>query len=345
MESCTLCEHWSAHKAHASRPAHARRAGAQGGRPLRAEPAGRHRPLDRTTGAIVLRRAARRARSATPARSCWPRGEVDLSLLDARSTTLVYKLAITMPGCLTQDDRERAQAQARALGPQPRDATAPGSALNMMTEGARGLPRLPRGQKDCREADFLLLRRRLAEGADVGRRARRGDARRGPTAAMRRPTPSTAPAPVQLRIRALAPRDLAGVVRIDAHPHRRAQAGLLEADLSRVPRAGARPRARRPRRRGGRRARRLSCSARCAPSSSAPSPAAGSSRSASIRARRGTASASALLDEACRRFRALACRTVRTMVRRNDVPVLTFFRANGFAGGRTCSSRWTCGAE
>ena len=48
-------------------------------------------------------------------------------------------------------------------------------------------------------------------------------------------------------------------------------------------------------------------------------------------ARRGIASA--LLAEACRRLRASGVSTIRTMVRRNDVPVLTFFRTNGFAGG------------
>jgi len=43
--------------------------------------------------------------------------------------------------------------------------------------------------------------------------------------------------------------------------------------------------------------------------------------------------ASALLDEAVRRLRQAGVTTVRTMVRRNNVPVLTFFRTNGFAGG------------
>jgi ribosomal protein S18 acetylase RimI-like enzyme len=41
----------------------------------------------------------------------------------------------------------------------------------------------------------------------------------------------------------------------------------------------------------------------------------------------------AMLEEACRRLRASGVSTIRTMVRRNDVPVLTFFRTNGFAGG------------
>lgn len=43
--------------------------------------------------------------------------------------------------------------------------------------------------------------------------------------------------------------------------------------------------------------------------------------------------ASRLLDEACRRFVAAKLSKLRTMVRRDDVPVLSFFRANGFIGG------------
>jgi GNAT superfamily N-acetyltransferase len=43
--------------------------------------------------------------------------------------------------------------------------------------------------------------------------------------------------------------------------------------------------------------------------------------------------ATGLLAIACRRFRTAGIRRVRTMVGRNDVPVLSFFRANGFVGG------------
>lgn len=42
---------------------------------------------------------------------------------------------------------------------------------------------------------------------------------------------------------------------------------------------------------------------------------------------------SALVTEACVRFRAAHVTTVRTMVRRNDVPLLSFFRSNAFVGG------------
>ena len=41
-------------------------------------------------------------------------------------------------------------------------------ALNMMTEGRAGFRAFNEGSKACREADFLLLRRRMAEGATWG---------------------------------------------------------------------------------------------------------------------------------------------------------------------------------
>jgi ribosomal protein S18 acetylase RimI-like enzyme len=46
-----------------------------------------------------------------------------------------------------------------------------------------------------------------------------------------------------------------------------------------------------------------------------------------------TGVAGMLMDEARRRFLAADLTTVRTMVRRNDVPVLSFFRTQGFVGG------------
>jgi ribosomal protein S18 acetylase RimI-like enzyme len=55
--------------------------------------------------------------------------------------------------------------------------------------------------------------------------------------------------------------------------------------------------------------------------------------------------ASALLAEASKRLRASGVTTIRTMVRRNDVPVLTFFRTNGFAGGPYVQLEWTPDGE
>lgn len=43
--------------------------------------------------------------------------------------------------------------------------------------------------------------------------------------------------------------------------------------------------------------------------------------------------ASDLLQNACVRFSRLGVDKVRTMVERNDIPVMAFFRSNGFVGG------------
>ncbi len=43
--------------------------------------------------------------------------------------------------------------------------------------------------------------------------------------------------------------------------------------------------------------------------------------------------ASRLLEECCRRFRGAGVSRVRTMVVRNDIRVLSFFRSNGFSAG------------
>lgn len=59
--------------------------------------------------------------------------------------------------------------------------------------------------------------------------------------------------------------------------------------------------------------------------------------------RRGRASA--LLDEARRRFAALGVRALRTMVLRNDVPFLSLFRSQGFVGGPFVQLELDMGAD
>ncbi len=61
------------------------------------------------------------------------------------------------------------------------------------------------------------------------------------------------------------------------------------------------------------------------------------------RLRRGIASG--LLNEARRRFRRAGVRTVRTMIRRDDVPLMSFFRSSGFVGGRFLQLESAIGAE
>ncbi len=166
MESCTLCEHWSAYKAYRL------------GLVTKVVPGlkvdGQYVPnplviTDRwmEDGQIVYGEFKTGAEREA-GKQLFAKGKVDLSRLDEEVNQLVFKLANTFPGCLSQDDRERAQAQARALGSQQGKQPRVARPINMMTEGRAGFRAFHEGSKACREADFLLLRRRLAEGATWG---------------------------------------------------------------------------------------------------------------------------------------------------------------------------------
>jgi 6-oxo-cyclohex-1-ene-carbonyl-CoA hydrolase len=166
MESCTLCEHWSAHKA------------------LRMGLVTRIVPALRVHGEFVpnpmvvtdrhydefgravhgeFREGAERAAAKEQLKS----GEIDLSLLDREVDALITSLAMTMPGCLTKTV-ESVRKHKLAHWDRNRETNRAWLGLNMMTEGRAGFRAFHEGTKACREADFLLLRRRLAEGATWG---------------------------------------------------------------------------------------------------------------------------------------------------------------------------------
>jgi 6-oxocyclohex-1-ene-carbonyl-CoA hydrolase len=166
MESCTLCEHWSAHRAHRL------------GLVARLVPALKvdgnfvANPLVVTDrwmdefGRVVhgeFKTGAEREKG----KQVLARGEVDLALLDAAVNELVWKLANTMPGCLTKTI-ESVRKHKLEHWDRNRESNRAWLALNMMNEGRAGFRAFNEGTKDCREADFLLLRRRLAEGASWG---------------------------------------------------------------------------------------------------------------------------------------------------------------------------------
>lgn len=165
MESCTLCEQWSAHKAQrlglVSRVVPALQVDGQFvPNPLvitdRWIDAGQmvygefKTGADRDAGKAVL-----------------ARGTVDLTLLDREVDQLIFKLANTMPGCLTKT-LESVRKHKLEHWDRNRESNRAWLALNMMTEGRAGFRAFHEGSKTCREADFLLLRQRLAEGAAWG---------------------------------------------------------------------------------------------------------------------------------------------------------------------------------
>jgi 6-oxo-cyclohex-1-ene-carbonyl-CoA hydrolase len=162
MESCTLCEPWSAHKAHRlgllldTVPA------------LKVDGEWTANPLvvtDRWIGdggrlayGEPLSGEAKREGKARLAA-----GTIDLSRLDDRVESLVWRLANTMPGCLTKTV-ESVRKHKLGHWDRNRESNRAWLALNMMTEGRAGFRAFHEGSKQCREADFILLRQRLAAG-------------------------------------------------------------------------------------------------------------------------------------------------------------------------------------
>jgi len=163
MESSTLCEHWSAHKAH------------RHGLLTKIVPAlkvdGKFVPnplvvTDRWVDAMgnIVFGEKKSGDELAAGKALLKSGEVDLSLLDDACDGLVWSLTNTMPGCLSKTI-ESVRKHKLAHWDRNRETNRAWLALNMMTEGRAGFRAFHEGSRACREADFVLLRRRLAEGA------------------------------------------------------------------------------------------------------------------------------------------------------------------------------------
>jgi 6-oxo-cyclohex-1-ene-carbonyl-CoA hydrolase len=162
MESCTLCEHWSAHKAYRmgllTRIAPA----------LRVDGELMPNPLVVTDRWIddrgrIVYGERKEGEELAEGKALLKRGEIDLSTLDAEVNRLVWSLANTMPGCLTKTI-ESVRKHKLVHWDKNRESNRAWLGLNMMTEGRTGFRAFHEGTKECREADFLFLRRALAEG-------------------------------------------------------------------------------------------------------------------------------------------------------------------------------------
>ncbi len=166
MESCTLCEHWSAHKAYRM------------GLLTKLVPAlkvdGEYVPnplviTDRWVddmGQIVYGER-RGGEEKAKAKELMSQGEVDLSLLDTTVDSLITSLVMTFPGCLSKTI-ESVRKHKLAHWDKNREGNRAWLGLNMMTEGRAGFRAFNEGSRECREADLILLRQRLADGAKWG---------------------------------------------------------------------------------------------------------------------------------------------------------------------------------
>jgi 6-oxo-cyclohex-1-ene-carbonyl-CoA hydrolase len=163
MESCTLCETWSAHKAVRlgliSRVVSALKIdGEFVPNPLVVT----DRWIDDRGNIVYGERRTGEAKAA--AKQTLASGELDLSQLDREVESFAYSLAMTMPGCLAKTI-ESVRKHKLEHWDRNRETNRAWLGLNMMTEGRTGFRAFHEGTKACREADFLLLRRRLAEGS------------------------------------------------------------------------------------------------------------------------------------------------------------------------------------
>ena len=92
------------------------------------------------------------------------RGAVDLTLLDEAVEQLCTKLLYTMPDCLIKTI-ESLRKHKLEHWDRNKESNRAWLALNMMTEANAGFRAFHYGTRQQREVDFVLLRRRLAQGA------------------------------------------------------------------------------------------------------------------------------------------------------------------------------------
>ena len=163
MESCVLCESWSAHQAlrlglvNEIFPA------------LKVDGAFVPNPLvvtDRLVdewGRIVLG-DDRTGDELARGKELLARGTIDLSRLDDGVDRLVTKIMMTMPDCTTKTV-ESLRKHKLEHWDRNRESNRAWLALNMMTEAKAGFRAFHEGTRETgREVDFIELRRRLAEG-------------------------------------------------------------------------------------------------------------------------------------------------------------------------------------
>ena len=163
-DSLSLCEPWSAHKAirlgllNEIVPVHRRGDGAFIANPLiitdrYADELGRIVFGESKTGA-ALESGKAEAKACT----------IDLSRLDEAINRLATKLLYTFPDC-TRKTLESLRKKKLEHWFQNAETSRSWLSLNMNTEATAGFAAFHYGDKSQREIDFILLRKRLAEGA------------------------------------------------------------------------------------------------------------------------------------------------------------------------------------
>ncbi|TAK49447.1 MAG: 6-oxocyclohex-1-ene-1-carbonyl-CoA hydratase [Xanthobacteraceae bacterium] len=162
MESGTLCEPWSAHKAYRL------------GVVLDIVPAlkvdGKFVPnplvvTDRYLDEFgrIIHGEPKTGDELAKGKEILAKGTVDLSLLDQKVEELCSKLLLTFPECLTKSFEELRKPKLDAWNRNKENSRA-WLALNMMTEARTGFRAFNEGPRNDREINFVTLRQALAQG-------------------------------------------------------------------------------------------------------------------------------------------------------------------------------------
>lgn len=167
MDSGTLCEPWSAHKAYRTgivtdiAPA------------LKVDGKFIPNPLVETQRWVdeygrIVHGEPKTGAALAEGKALLAKGVVDLSMLDRLVDALCAKLLSTFPDCLTKTFEELRRPKIEAWN-RNKESSRAWLALNMMTEARAGFRAFNEGTKDNREVDFVALRQAMARGEGWGR--------------------------------------------------------------------------------------------------------------------------------------------------------------------------------
>jgi len=163
MESCTVCDPWSAHEAMRYHllteitPA------------LKVDGKFIPNPLvytdkwiDETSGEIIYGKM-KSGEQLSEAKKLMKKGQVDLSLLDNAVENLCTKLMMLFPNCLNKTINSIRKHKLEHWD-KNKESNRDWLALNMMTEAKAGFQAFNDGPKGNREVDFIKMRQLLAKG-------------------------------------------------------------------------------------------------------------------------------------------------------------------------------------
>ncbi len=162
MNSCTVCEPWSAHKA--------KRLGLL----TEVTPALKVNGNFITNPLVVTEKwvdekgnivygEPKSGQELSAAKELLKEGEVSLEMLDKAVNNLATKLMLTMPGCLHKTLQSLRKHKLEHWD-KNKETNRSWLGLNMMTEARLGFRAFNEGPKHSREVDFIELRKRLASG-------------------------------------------------------------------------------------------------------------------------------------------------------------------------------------